>query len=220
MSRDPNAPIIIGLKGERQTGKSKFADYLVSELGFHSVHPFNGGKVACRAYFEHCGADQLTAYEMTNGKLKDVPSPYLPVIKNPEHGMVGEHYHPRYFMEVLGRCMGVEMGHDFTIGKELELARQAMERRGGRALLVIESIVYEADTVRAHGGSIIEVTRDLAGVERPKGMHTDEFGRTVRPDLIFCNDFDNLEAMRIAIDELLVDRYDLRKSEPEAEFAI
>jgi len=209
---------IIGLKGRRQVGKSKVADHLVQNHGFTRVHPFDGGKVACRAYFMHLGADEETAWRMTDGDLKDVPSPILPILTNPDHAIpvkceIGEHYMPRFFMEKFGRCMGVEMGPDWTIGKELQLHLEASS--GEEKRLVVESIVYEADQLRALGGKIIEVTRAVEGAESPVGLETDRFGANVVPDFHFENSGASLEIMRLEFDELLADRFGIGNPELE-----
>ncbi|MBW3243622.1 hypothetical protein KUV57_13190 [Epibacterium sp. DP7N7-1] len=209
---------IIGLKGRRQVGKSKIADHLVQNLGFTRVHPFDGGKVACRAYFMHLGADEETAWRMTDGDLKDVPSPILPIITKPEHVVpgkseLGDHYMSRFFMEKFGRCMGIDMGPDWTIGKELQLHLDANPGEDKR--LVVESIVYEADQLRALGGKIIEVTRTAEGLESPVGMETDRFGATVVPDLHFNNSGASLETMRMEFNELLADHFGIGEPEPE-----
>lgn len=213
--------VIIGLKGRRQVGKSRIANYLVEHHGFTRVHPFDGGKVACRAYFMHLGADEDTAWRMTDGDLKDVPSPLLPVITNPEHitpgkAEMGDHHLPRFFMEKFGRCMGVEMGPDWTIGKELQrhLAMGGDEPKR----LVVESIVYEAPQLRALGGTIIEVVRSIEGQEPITGVETDKFGATVVPDLYFENSTHQIEHLHEAMDAFLVEYFGIGEPDPAMAF--
>lgn len=172
--------IIIGLKGDRQVGKSHIAQHLVDNHGFKRVHPFDGGKAATRAYFMHLGTDEETAWRMTDGDLKDKPSPFLPVITDPAHVIpgrfeMGDRYPPRFFMEKFGRCMGVEMGPGFTIGMEIE--RHLRDGSEGEQRLVVESIVYEAPQMREYGGQIIEVRRDKPDADKVVGLETDKYGR-------------------------------------------
>ncbi|MCW3782553.1 hypothetical protein [Defluviimonas salinarum] len=207
--------IIIGLSGERQVGKSHIAQHLIDRYGFQRVHPFNGGKAACRGYFTHLGADADTAWRMTDGDLKDVPSQILPIISNPGHGEPGTHYAPRFYMEKLGQFMGVQLGPEWTIGAEMRLILNANEGKPVR--LVAESIVYEADELRKLGGKIIEV-------RRPKrenaivGLETDRYSATIRPDHVFLNDQDGLDLMREDFDGLLRERFGLVEDLPEYAF--
>lgn len=209
--------IIIGLKGGRGVGKSKVADHLVKNHGFSRVHPFDGGKAASRAYFMHIGATEEEAWRMTDGDLKDVPSPLLPIITNPEHVIpgkceLGDHYMPRFFMEKFGKCMGIEMGPEFTIG--MELRRHLGKDPGEQKRLVVESIVYEAPELRALGGKIIEVQREIEGVERPAGMETDKFVSAVGTDHVFDNCSADLATMRAEFDALLQEIFELEEPEP------
>lgn len=208
--------LMIGLKGDRQVGKSRFAEYLVEEHGFRLAHPFDGGKAASRGYFMHLGAGPEMATRMTDGDLKDVPCSLLPVIVDPAHGRPGEHYAPRFFMEKLARCMGVDMGSDFTLGMEME---RAMRDPGPRPTgIIFSSIVFEADVFRRKGGVIIEITRKLdkhAG--RSVGIETDGFSAGIVPDMIFDNSFDTLREMREAADHLLFEEFRIGTPENEPE---
>jgi hypothetical protein len=204
--------IIIGLKGDRGVGKTEIARYLVENHGFTRVHPFDGGKAASRAYFMYLGATEEMAHRMTDGDLKDVSSPVLPVIENPEHVEpgkyeLGDHYSPRFFMEKFGKCMGVDMGPGFTIVAELK--RHLEKDPGTQKRLIVESIVYEAPHLKAIGGTIIDVVREVEGVERPKGVETDKFGKSVTADLTFNNNCENIDAMYQMLDDFLVSEFEL-----------
>jgi hypothetical protein len=174
-------PPVIGLTGRRHVGKTRAADHLVDRYGFVRVHPFAGGKVATAAYFVHLGADPDEARRMVNGDLRDVPSPLLP-------GNVT----PRLFMERFGRFMGVDMGADWTLGREIDLA---WRRDPGRPLIV-ESVVYEAPAIRAVGGLIVRIVRpDHAG---PAGECTDAAQAALDVDATIVNDGD-LAKLRASI---------------------
>lgn len=175
--------IVLGLAGLRQVGKSHFADRLVEKFGFVKIHPFNGGKAACRAYYEHIGISPQDAWEMTDGKLKDTPCEKLP-------GGVPS----RFFMEKFGKFMGVEMGPAWTLGKEIERAKA----KGIGDRLLIESIVYEDHVVRAEGGFILRVERP--GVEPTPGLETDAYTATMLVDGVYLNDKPTLEEYYQEID--------------------
>jgi hypothetical protein len=167
--------LIIGLTGKRQVGKSVITKYLKREHGFVSVHPFNGGKAACRALYEHYGASPQEAWEMTDGSLKDTPSSYLP-------GGVPS----RFFMEELGRFMGQDLGLEWTLGKEIELAMA----RDPNVRIIAESIAYEEPLLRKLGGHIFEVTRSLCDPAAVTAHRTDKGVAGIIPDGSFANDYE------------------------------
>jgi hypothetical protein len=203
--------VIIGLSGNRQVGKSHIARHLVERHGFSRLHPFDGGKAASRGYFTYLGVDAETAMRMTDGDLKDVPSPILPVIANPEHGPVGEHYRPRFWMEKFGQFMGVQLGPEWTIEREIDRHL----RSGDPVRLVAESIVYEAETLRRMGGAIVRVERDLVDAPKISGLETDKFGAEIVPDHVLKNDGATLEALYGQVDDFLRDVMGLRLEDLE-----
>lgn len=178
--------IVLGLAGLRQVGKSHFADRLVEKYGFKKIHPFNGGKAACRGYYVHLGICEEDAWRMTDGDLKDVPCEKLP-------GGVAS----RFFMERFGKFMGIEMGPEWTLGKEIELAKE----KGIGDRFLIESIVYEDHVVRAQGGVIIRVERP--GVTPTPGLETDAYTERMTVDGQFVNDKPTLEAYYADIDKYI-----------------
>lgn len=158
-------PVMIGLTGRRNVGKSTVANLLVEEYGFERVHPYEGGKVAFEAFLTHLTTDADIARRMVWGDLKDVPSHYLP-------GEVS----PRYFMERDGRFRGETLGVEWTLGIEIAAAR----RRNPRAPIVVESIVYEAPWFRAQGGRVVRLERP--GHDGPSGIETDAVVATLAAD--------------------------------------
>lgn len=211
--------VIIALTGKRQVGKSTISDHLVAHHGFQRLHPFNGGKAACRAYFQHLGADEQLAWRMTDGDLKDTPSPLLPVITDPAHGEPGTHYDARYFMETFGQFLGVQIGSDWTAGAELKLMR---ERNGDAPLrIVAESVVYEELALRREEAFFIEVRAVGAVKATPKGLMTDEASAKIVPDLILENVFSegdrDHQALIAQIDAVLDEHLGIRSI--EADFA-
>ncbi|MER9911728.1 hypothetical protein NKJ71_13950 [Mesorhizobium sp. M0050] len=149
-------PVMIGLTGLRNVGKSTVARLLKDEFGFAPVHAFASGKEATRAYFIAIGFDADDAWEMVYGELKDVPCDRLP-------GGVA----PRYFLEKFGHFMGHTLGVDWTLGMEVGIVR----RRSPRAPIVVESLVYEAPWFKAQGGTVWRLERP--GHNGPAGVESD-----------------------------------------------
>lgn len=181
--------ILLGLTGGRHVGKSSLASHIVERHGFARMHPFDGGKAASEAWFRHLGADAATSHEMIHGSLKDRPSPLLPV------GADGVHAMPRFFYEKFGAFLGRTMGPDWTLG--LEVRRLAAL---GHDRIISESIVFEADSFRAMGGTIIRIDRPGAGVA---GIETDPVVKSITPDFVFENSCSDVTLARQAFEEFL-----------------
>lgn len=176
---------IIGLSGKRGVGKSAVSDILVRDHGFTRIHPFGGGKVASKGYFMHLGASPDEAERMVNGDLKDVPSPFLP-----------DHAAPRYFMERFGKFMGTTLGPAWTIGQEVRLALE----KDPDANLLVDSVVYEADVIRASGGIVVKIFRPTSTIV---GIESDQAIDALMPDLVFDNTGGRLEDLPAQVEDLL-----------------
>ncbi|MFG6083424.1 hypothetical protein ACEUZ9_004684 [Paracoccus litorisediminis] len=192
--------IVIGLAGFRQVGKSHVADHLVRHHGFVKVHPFDGGKAMARTYYERIGIDTETAWQMTDGKMKDTPCALLP-------GGVPS----RFFMEKFGEFMGVVMGPEWTMGKEIECAL----KKGHHQRLLVESLVYEDQTLRALGGQIWKVERP--SVVGTPGLKTDAYTAKMVVDAILMNDFETHAELYDEVDRFVEERLGLVRL-PEAVF--
>lgn len=155
-ANDNARPIMVGLTGKRNVGKSTVATMLEEEYGFEAIHAFNSGKAASVRYFEMIVGDPLEAWEMVYGHLKDKPHPALP-------GCVA----PRFFLEKFGHFMGHTMGVEWTLGLEIARAR----KRAPRAPIVVESLVYEAAWFQAQGGFVVRLERP--GHVGPAGVESD-----------------------------------------------
>jgi hypothetical protein len=143
-ANDNRRPIIIGITGRRNVGKSTMARLLESEFGFMKVHAFEGGKESAVALFAYMTGDWSIANRMVYGDLKDKPSDLLP-------GGVA----PRHYLEEYGKFMGVTMGVEWTLAMEVARARRLCPS----APIVVESLVYEVDWFRANGGYIVRLER-------------------------------------------------------------
>jgi hypothetical protein len=184
-ANDNARPLMIGLTGKRNVGKSTAAEILEAHYGFQKVHAFGAGKEAAEAWFNYIGGDGT---RMVYGDLKDVPSHHLP----------GE-VPPRYFLERFGHFMGQTMGVEFTLGLEIGLARA----RNPRAPIVVESVVYEGPWFKAQGGILVRLERP--GHDGPAGIESDAVQASLAADYtISATSLDELETkvMRLMEDEI------------------
>lgn len=163
-ANDNARPLMIGLTGKRNVGKSTVAEYLEEHHGFERIHAFEAGKAAAQTWFESFGLD---GYAMVYGPLKDVPCGQLP-------GGVA----PRYFLERFGEFMGAQLGVEWTLALEIAAAR----RRAPRAPIVVESVVYEAEWFRAQGGLVVRLVRP--GHEGPAGVESDAMQAAIAEDAV------------------------------------
>lgn len=161
---DNARPLLIGLTGLRNVGKSTVAEYLEARYAFERVHAFEAGKIAAEAWFD---AFDLDGHEMVYGNLKDVPCAELP-------GGVA----PRYFLERFGEFMGAQMGVEWTLAMEIA----AVRRRAPRAPIVVESVVYEAPWFKAQGGLVVRLVRPWH--EGPAGIESDSAQATIAADAV------------------------------------
>ncbi|ABF71302.1 p051 [Rhizobium phage 16-3] len=176
-ANDNRKPLMIGITGKRNVGKSTVATILESRYGFARAHAFDGGKEASRAYFEYITSDPVIAGRMVYGDLKDKPSEYLP-------GGVS----PRFFLEKFGHFMGDTMGVDWTLA--MEIAR--IRRQTPNAPIVVESLVYEAPWFKSQGGFVLRLERpDFDG---PAGIASDSVQAGIEADeTIIARSVDELE---------------------------
>lgn len=163
-ANDNGRPLMIGLTGKRNVGKSTVACLLEDEFGFERVHAFEAGKVAAAAWFD---AMRLDGQEMVYGDLKDVPCQALP-------GGVA----PRFLLEKLGQFFGVQLGLEWTLAMEIATAR----KRAPRAPIVVESVVYEAPWFKAQGGLVVRLERP--GHDGPAGVESDAVQAAVAADVV------------------------------------
>ena len=160
--------MIIALTGDRLVGKSEVARHLVNNQGFVRVHPFDGGKAMCKAYYKHIGFDEETSERMINGDLKDTNMEALPFGQS-----------SRYLMEEIGKFIPT-LGLEWTLGAEIERVRRIY----GEIDMVIESLVYEEAVVRAYPNNIIvKIERNSSMI----GAHSSRAVQTVIPDITVEN---------------------------------
>lgn len=158
-----NRPLMIGLTGLRNVGKSTVANLLEEEFGFEKAHAFEAGKEAAERWFDVIGGD---GWRMVYGDLKDQPSEHLP-------GGVA----PRYFLEKFGHFMGETMGVEWTLALAIKCAR----KRNPRAPIVVESLVYEAPWFKAQGGVVVRLERP--GHNGPEGVESDAVQAQIETDV-------------------------------------
>lgn len=159
------APLLLGITGKRNVGKTTVADYLCDEYGFVKVHAYGGGKIAAQAFFEHITNSATIAHNMVNGWLKDMPSEYLP-----------NNATPRSYLEKTGEFAGTVLGVEWTLGLEVERARRLYP--GKR--IVVESLVYEVDWFKQQGGVVLRLER--YDFDSPVGESSDAFQAKIEED--------------------------------------
>jgi hypothetical protein len=164
-ANDNRRPVLLGITGKRNAGKSTVATLLEEKFGFARAHAFDGGKLAAETYFAYIVGDADVARRMVYGDLKDKPSARLP-------GGVA----PRFFLEKFGHFMGATMGVEWTLA--MEIAR--IRRETPNAPIVVESLVYEAPWFRSQGGYVLRLERpDFDG---PVGVESDGVQALVEAD--------------------------------------
>lgn len=164
-ANDNRRPLLFGITGKRNVGKSTVATLLEERFGFARAHAFDGGKQAAETYFHYITGDARIANQMVYGDLKDKPSAHLP-------GGVA----PRFFLEKFGHFMGVTMGVEWTLA--MEIAR--IRRETPNAPIVVESLVYEAPWFKAQGGYVLRLERP--NFEGPAGVESDSVQALVEAD--------------------------------------
>lgn len=175
-------PVMIGLTGKRNVGKSTFANVLEEEFGWNKVHAFESGKIAAEAYFRsilrHLSDGDDVARRMVWGDLKDKPSPHLPGSAE-----------PRYYLERVGHFHGDDLGTEWTLALELRAAI-AMHPH---APIVVESVVYESPWFREQGGKVVRLVRP--GFDGPVGVKSDAVQAELAADFEFvCSSPGEVEA--------------------------
>lgn len=187
-TNDNSRPLLLGLTGLRNVGKSTVAEMLEEECGFVRCHAFAAGKEAARTYFAYIVGDPIIADEMVYGELKDQPCASLP-----------DGVSPRYFLERFGHFMGATMGTSWTLGLEIAIARR---RYPGRSI-VVESLVYEAPWFKAQGGKVLRLVRP--GHAGPQGLESDSVQAGIVSDaVIVACDVDSLKReARAAVQQMV-----------------
>ena len=160
----------IGLCGLAGSGKSTAADYLVRHHGFLRLSYASPIKRMVRAMLIEAGAPFLDAVEMVDGKLKELPTPFL-AGRTPRHAM---------------QTLGTEWGRDL-IAQDIwrrillnKVSQNASER------IVVDDVRFpnEVEGLRAEGFHIIRVVRASA---HATGGHSSE-AQDFEVDTVITND--------------------------------
>lgn len=157
-----NRPLLLGLCAPAMgSGKTTFADYLVSNHGFQHVRFATILKDMALALFEGMGINPYDARELiTDTELKETPLRELG----------GKS--PRYVMQTLGTEWGRDLfGVHFWADLALVKARSLMAC-GHNVVIDDTRFTNEADTILDNGGRMVRIIRP--GTKRPEGSHTSE----------------------------------------------
>ena len=173
--------MIIALSGRAGCGKSTAAAYLAERHGFARVRFAGPLKAMLRAYLAEIGVGPTVAEAMIEGRLKELPSPYL----------AGRS--ARYAMQNLGSGFGRDLMHpDFWGGGGENASVAAMER--GACGVVAEDCRFEneAAAVPTLGGSVLRIERP--GLPALSDGHVSEAGIATAYTVLYDGDTDTLFA--------------------------
>lgn len=154
-------PKVVALTGLAGSGKSTLADYLIARHGYVRVK-FAGPLKAMMAAIG-------LSNDHIEGKLKELPTPLL-------QGKT-----PRFAMQTIGTEWGRDtIGPNFWTGLWARTANDVLDN-GGRVIVDDCRFDNEAETVRALGGMVIQLT-GRGGIA---GTHQSEAG--VDADIVLHN---------------------------------
>jgi len=176
-------PLRIALCGLAGSGKSTAADYLVSRHKFKRLSYAAPIKKMLRVLLIESGATLVESIEMTEGRLKELPSPYL----------CGNS--ARYAMQSLGTEWGREL-----IGSEIWRRILINKvRTYGSTPVVVDDLRFpnEAEALKAEGFVIVRIKRSENAISAPHSSEGQEF----EVDLTIQND-GSLQELESALDSL------------------
>jgi len=161
-------PSRIALCGLAGSGKSTAADYFVSRHKYQRLSYAAPIKRMMRALLIEAGAGLLETIEMTDGKLKELPTPYL----------CG--HSTRYAMQTLG----TEFGRDI-IGQDI-WRRILLKKVAEFPRVVVDDLRFpnEAESLKENGFLIVRIIRAEAGTDFGHSSEWQEFD----VDLTITND--------------------------------
>ena len=179
-------PSRIALCGLAGSGKSTAADYFVSRHGFKRISYAAPIKRMIRALLIEAGAGLLETIEMTDGKLKELPSPFL----------CG--HSPRYALQTLG----TEFGRDI-IGPDIWRRILLNKVSKHSCPLVVDDARFGDEIVdlRQAGFLIVRIERGNSESDSPARCHSSE-KQELPVDLTIQND-SSVEDLHIKLQKLL-----------------
>jgi hypothetical protein len=152
-------PSRIALCGLAGSGKSTAAQYLVSGHRFKRLSYSAPIKRMLRSLLIEAGAGFMEAVEMTDGKLKELPSPFL----------CG--HSPRYAMQTLG----TEFGRDI-IGPDIwrRILLNKVRKHSGPVVVDDARFGDEIADLRQAGFLIVRIERGDSKSDSPHRSHSSE----------------------------------------------
>jgi hypothetical protein len=187
-------PIVIGFAGPAGAGKTTAARVMTDLHGAVRL-PFAAPmKRMLRVFLEDQGVDPETALRMTDGDLKEVPTPYL-------GGAT-----PRRAMQTLG----TEWGRGLSPTLWVDAWRRSIDRclavaDGLESVPVVADDLRfpeEAAAIRDLGGVVVRTERPGSGLAGSAGGHASETTDIGPPDAVILND-GALDWLEVQIDELM-----------------
>jgi len=175
-------PSRIALCGLAGSGKSTAADYFVSRHGYKRLSYAAPIKRMMRALLIEAGASLVETIEMTDGKLKELPTSYL----------CG--HSPRYGLQTLG----TEYGRD-TIGPDIWRRILLNKVRKHSGPVVVDDLRFpcEAEALREEGFLIVRIIRADSGTDSGHSSERQEFpvDLTIQNDGLFSDLHAQLEGL-------------------------
>jgi hypothetical protein len=161
-------PSRIALCGLAGSGKSTAADYFVSRHGYKRLSYAAPIKRMMRALLIEAGASLVETIEMTDGKLKELPTSYL----------CG--HSTRYAMQTLG----TEFGRNI-IGQDI-WRRILLNKVSEFPRVVVDDLRFpnEAESLKAEGFIIVRIIRADSGTNSAHSSEQQQFD----VDLTITND--------------------------------
>lgn len=161
----PSRPLLIGLWSPVMgSGKTTFANALVSQEGFRKTAIASTLKDMVRTFLESSGINPYDAAELiADPELKEAPLDCL----------MGKS--PRYAMQTLGTEWGRDLfGHDFWVSAAL---KRAVRIQSAGISVVIDDVRFrnEADAIHKAGGYVVQVVRPGVPIPTSAG-HASEAG--------------------------------------------
>lgn len=175
--------MIIGFSGKKQVGKSTAAAWLVDK-GFVRMSYADEMKRIARQLLIGCGlSEDRVSFYLSN---KEVPMDRVGCTM-------------RHFLQTLGTDWGRNLIHPDLWVMAASIQIDALTSPDCRSHIVFDDVRFEneADNIRARGGRIVHILRDIGDTD----SHASENGIEIQIEDIVIHNMGNLESLRTAVYE-------------------